>query len=151
MGQNMKKVFLVFGLTIVMSAVLIALAISDEVVKDPVCGMEVNPADTQWKVEGKGGTVYFCAEPCLLKFCEEPTAYLSMEKLKELKICVTGICTDCECCPNDTLKAVEGSLDDIPCAGCAGHAEEAADVETEEEEDCTGDCEDCPHGGQTPH
>jgi YHS domain-containing protein len=144
MGQNMKHIIWVFGLTIILSAVLIALAVSDEVVKDPVCGMEVNPAEAQWKVEGKGGALYFCAEPCLLKFCEEPTAYLTIEKLEELQICAGGVCTDPECCQAKTEK-VEAEAH--PCGGCI---EEAAETETEEEEECVGDCEDCPGHGQTP-
>jgi YHS domain-containing protein len=146
----MKKIFWVFGLTVVLSAVLIALAVSDEVAKDPVCGMEVNPAEAQWKVEGKGGTVYFCAESCLLKFSEEPTAYLTQEKLDELQICVGGVCTDPECCQKDAKHASAVEVEGHPCGGCV---EEAAATEVEgEAKECTGDCEDCEgHSGETPH
>ncbi|WP_135302596.1 permease [Haloarcula amylovorans] len=40
-------------------------------VRDPVCGMEVNPDDTDYSVEHDGETYYFCSESCQESFDPE--------------------------------------------------------------------------------
>lgn len=44
--------------------------------KDPVCGMEVDPATAPAKSEYKGQTYYFCAPGCKQTFDKEPEKYL---------------------------------------------------------------------------
>jgi len=44
--------------------------------KDPVCGMEVNPATAQETIDYQGKTYYFCAPGCRRSFEADPTEYL---------------------------------------------------------------------------
>jgi Cu+-exporting ATPase len=44
-------------------------------VKDPVCGMNVKPADAKFNSEYQGKTYYFCSESCKQKFDKEPAKY----------------------------------------------------------------------------
>ncbi len=44
--------------------------------KDPVCGMEVNPATAQHHVEHEGTIFHFCSARCQAKFEANPDAYL---------------------------------------------------------------------------
>ena len=45
-------------------------------VKDPVCGMMVDPHTTQHKAEHAGRPYYFCSAGCHAKFLAEPERYL---------------------------------------------------------------------------
>lgn len=45
-------------------------------VKDPVCGMMVDPEKTQYKSDHKGKTYYFCSENCQKAFETDPSQYL---------------------------------------------------------------------------
>jgi Cu+-exporting ATPase len=45
-------------------------------VKDPVCGMTVNPATTAHHAEHAGATYHFCSAGCRTKFVAEPAKYL---------------------------------------------------------------------------
>jgi P-type Cu+ transporter len=47
--------------------------------KDPVCGMTVDPHKTQHRAEHAGRTYYFCAAGCRAKFVANPDRYLSPE------------------------------------------------------------------------
>ncbi len=47
-----------------------------ETVKDPVCGMNVDPETSNLKFEYQGETYCFCSEHCLDKFREDPERYL---------------------------------------------------------------------------
>ena len=47
-----------------------------EMVKDPVCGMEVDPQTTTLKAEYKGQTYYFCAPGCKREFERNPEKYV---------------------------------------------------------------------------
>ena len=46
--------------------------------KDPVCGMNVNPATSKLRFEHRGITYYFCSGHCLEKFRTHPENYLSV-------------------------------------------------------------------------
>ncbi|WP_454883365.1 heavy metal translocating P-type ATPase [Sphingomonas oryzagri] len=46
-------------------------------VRDPVCGMRVDPARSSHHVEHGGRTWYFCSAGCRAKFVADPAAYLS--------------------------------------------------------------------------
>ncbi len=48
-----------------------------EKVRDPVCGMMVDPASAVGKHEHRGKTYYFCNPRCLEKFRAEPEKYLA--------------------------------------------------------------------------
>lgn len=43
--------------------------------KDPVCGMQVNPASAAGKSEYQGKTYYFCNAGCKRKFDQNPQQY----------------------------------------------------------------------------
>jgi membrane fusion protein, copper/silver efflux system len=45
-------------------------------VKDPVCGMDVDPNDAAGKVEYQGKTYYFCSNDCKAKFEKAPKQYI---------------------------------------------------------------------------
>ena len=49
-------------------------------VKDPVCGMDVNPETSKHQAEHGGGTYHFCSAGCRTKFIDDPERYLSPEK-----------------------------------------------------------------------
>lgn len=45
-------------------------------VKDPVCGMEIDPETAAGKSEYKGQTYYFCAPGCKKSFDKDPEKYV---------------------------------------------------------------------------
>ena len=45
-------------------------------VKDPVCGMEIDPKDAAATSEYEGTTYYFCAVACKERFDAEPAKFL---------------------------------------------------------------------------
>jgi uncharacterized protein len=49
---------------------------SEEQVRDPVCGMTVNPATATERAEFRGKTYYFCSPGCRAAFEKEPDRYL---------------------------------------------------------------------------
>ena len=51
--------------------------IVDVSVKDPVCGMAVNPVEARGKAHHEGETHYFCSPACMHKFVSSPEKYLS--------------------------------------------------------------------------
>lgn len=50
---------------------------SVEMAKDPVCGMDVDPATAAGSSEYKGETIYFCALSCKKAFDENPEKYMA--------------------------------------------------------------------------
>jgi Cu+-exporting ATPase len=48
-------------------------------VKDPVCGMTVDPQTAKHRAEAAGATYYFCSPKCREKFIAEPARYLKPE------------------------------------------------------------------------
>ncbi|HLW97651.1 MAG TPA: YHS domain-containing protein, partial [Candidatus Acidoferrales bacterium] len=44
--------------------------------RDPVCGMQVDPASRKPRVEHGGRTFYFCCNGCAQKFTADPEKYL---------------------------------------------------------------------------
>jgi YHS domain-containing protein len=46
-------------------------------VKDPVCGMEIDPASAAATSDYEGTTYYFCAVGCKEQFDAEPAKFLS--------------------------------------------------------------------------
>jgi Cu+-exporting ATPase len=47
-----------------------------EKVKDPVCGMMIDPASAKGKSQHEGKTYYFCSEGCKKKFDADPKKYV---------------------------------------------------------------------------
>lgn len=48
-----------------------------ELVKDVVCGMDVDPDSAPAKSEHQGTTYYFCAEGCKIDFDADPQKFLN--------------------------------------------------------------------------
>jgi Cu+-exporting ATPase len=46
-------------------------------VRDPVCGMDVDPATAAGSEEYQGQTYYFCSQGCLERFKERPESFVS--------------------------------------------------------------------------
>lgn len=51
--------------------------------KDPVCGMTVNPATSKHHFTHHGDTFHFCSAGCRTKFAADPAKYLAKEKAPE--------------------------------------------------------------------
>jgi Cu+-exporting ATPase len=49
-------------------------------VRDPVCGMTVNPATSKHRFDYRGETYHFCSAGCRTKFAADPLAYLEKDK-----------------------------------------------------------------------
>jgi len=47
----------------------------DNMERDVVCGMEVDPKDAAGKTERNGRTYYFCSEHCKKQFDADPKKY----------------------------------------------------------------------------
>jgi Cu+-exporting ATPase len=54
-----------------------ANGIALERVKDPVCGMDVDPATAAHRTEHEGNTYYFCCGGCAGRFRKDPQAFLA--------------------------------------------------------------------------
>jgi len=50
-----------------------ALPLADKAVRDPICGMEVDPANAAGSIDHEGHTYYFCSRHCLEKFRSLPS------------------------------------------------------------------------------
>ena len=48
-----------------------------QVVRDPVCGMEVEPSSTSLKHDYEDQTYYFCSVSCRDKFIADPNKYIN--------------------------------------------------------------------------
>ncbi len=56
---------------------------AEHTVKDPVCGMSVNPHSAEHRSEHVGKTWYFCSSGCKSKFDGDPGHYLSGEQKQD--------------------------------------------------------------------
>jgi heavy metal translocating P-type ATPase len=52
-------------------------------VKDPVCGMSVDPHTTKHRAEHEGHPYYFCCAGCRTKFVNDPRRYLKADQPRE--------------------------------------------------------------------
>ena len=55
---------------------------SNATVRDPVCGMTVDPATAKHRFDYQGDTHHFCSAGCRTKFAADPDAYLGNNKPK---------------------------------------------------------------------
>ncbi len=46
-----------------------------DIVRDPVCGMEIRPQDAAISDEYEGGTFHFCSHACHAAFVADPDGY----------------------------------------------------------------------------
>jgi Cu+-exporting ATPase len=46
-------------------------------VRDPVCGMDVDPESAAGSAEHDGRTYYFCSQGCLERFRQDPQRYVA--------------------------------------------------------------------------
>lgn len=56
---------------------------ASSVTKDPVCGMDVDPATAKHSSQHEGTSYYFCSEGCKKKFDADPAKYLAAKKTKD--------------------------------------------------------------------
>lgn len=49
----------------------------DNTVRDPVCGMDIDPATAAGTSEYNGQTYYFCSPGCKRSFDKDPEKYVS--------------------------------------------------------------------------
>jgi len=103
--------------------------IVDVSVRDPVCGMAVDPAQPRGKAEHDGRTYYFCSPACMHKFVSSPARYLATDRgpaeaasrvsvpAKPNQDPVCGMTVD----PSKAASSVEheGKLYHFCCRGCA--------------------------------
>ncbi len=47
-------------------------------VKDPVCGMIVDPAKARGRAQHRGQTYFFCSPGCMHRFVSDPGKYLAI-------------------------------------------------------------------------
>src|SRR5580704_7920549 len=83
--------------------------------RDPVCGMQVDPARASAKVERGGTTYYFCCGGCAQKFSAAPEKYLSKSPVVEI---VPASASNEYVCPMHP-EVVKDSPGDCPICGMA--------------------------------
>jgi P-type Cu+ transporter len=49
-----------------------------DTVRDPVCGMEINPADAAASAQHDGQTYHFCSLGCHEAFVKDPGRYITL-------------------------------------------------------------------------
>jgi len=108
----MKRIFPILGMTILLSAALITLAITGETAKDPVCGMEISTANNAFSLESPHGVIYFCSQSCKDKFLANPAAYTP-------KMPAEPAAPAAPAAPATEAKK-------SGCEGCVGHSKAAA-------------------------
>jgi Cu+-exporting ATPase len=62
-----------------------------EVVKDPVCNMDVVPATARGSSEYKGQNYYFCSQSCVQRFNADPEKYLAPRPPKSQMVQIGGV------------------------------------------------------------
>ena len=88
-------------------------------VKDPVCGMEINPAQAAGQREFGGATYYFCSDSCQQKFDADPAQYAAADTQAPAVIAAPA-----------ATDGASGERCDLPilgmhCAACATRIEKA--------------------------
>jgi P-type Cu+ transporter len=54
-------------------------------IKDPICGMNVNPQTAAFSVHYRGQTYYFCSQMCRMMFEREPEKYEKVEETESIE------------------------------------------------------------------
>ena len=84
--------------------------------KDPVCGMEVDPAHAAAFVEYNNETIYFCNPMCKAKFTSTPQTYISVLAASFALPAETPIISA-------KVKKIELPINGMSCASCAAKIE----------------------------
>jgi Cu+-exporting ATPase len=53
---------------------------TQELVRDPVCGMEFRPSQASATAEWRDRTYYFCCQACLASFMDDPPRFERREE-----------------------------------------------------------------------
>jgi YHS domain-containing protein len=61
-------------------------------VKDPVCGMQINESQTAGKSEYRGQTFYFCSPGCKQRFDQNPDRYADQRATHTIQANESGPC-----------------------------------------------------------
>ena len=118
-----------------------------EAVRDPVCGMTVDPATSKHRFEYRGETYHFCSAGCRTKFAADPQRYLddraesplrrtpkarstparcirrsarSARQLPDLRHGAGARSRQPRCAAQPRTRRHDAALLDRPCAGAAG-------------------------------
>ena len=70
-------------------------AVAGQSVRDPVCGMSVDPASAKHRIEHAGQTYHFCSAGCREKFAADPGRYLTPKAETPAKPAVSGTIYTC--------------------------------------------------------
>jgi P-type Cu+ transporter len=92
-------------------------------VKDPVCGMSVNPATAKHRLDHQGQTYYFCGAGCRTKFEADPAKYLAGKPAAPVKVAAGTVFT----CPMHPQIRQQGP-GSCPICGMALEPENAAEA-----------------------
>ena len=125
-------------------------------VKDPVCGMTVNPATVKWSLRRDGEMYYFCSNGCMGKFDADPARYLEahtaqVAPLPEMHQPPTssGTVYTCPMHP-EVRRSAPGpcpicgmALEPLVDASMAAHAEYVCPMDPEVIQDHPGICPKC--------
>ncbi len=101
-----------------------AVPASAATVRDPVCGMNVNPGAARFRADEGGETYYFCGPKCCEKFEAEPARYITAKSLPPAAQPPAGISYICAMhpqirkvgpgvCPICGMALGAGSRDDV--------------------------------------
>src|SRR5271165_19823 len=95
-------------------------------VKDPVCGMNVEPAAAKHRAEHEGTTYYFCCAGCRQKFTAEPGKYLHAQRAGSGLTTISPAAVPAASAPafvnlTSIVPATQGPVD-----GHAAHPEQAS-------------------------
>jgi Cu+-exporting ATPase len=87
-------------------------------VKDPVCGMEIDPNKAKFKAEKEGKTYYFCSKSCYDQFVVKKEEEKKHEhepaagKTEKIFISISGMhCASCVTSIENALKSFKGVID----------------------------------------
>jgi Cu+-exporting ATPase len=102
-------------------------------VTDPVCGMEIDPANAAGKIDYNGRTFHFCSKSCMENFNREAAKYVEETKAASGKQdgvtngvsnedVVSGVRND-HSNPNGSGERVDLPITGMTCAACANRIE----------------------------
>jgi len=93
-----------------------AHALIGERVKDPVCGMELDPAASAHRIDHGGNVYYFCCAGCAERFAKEPQALLAKAAARD----TTGSCCSGVAVPRAARPAASRATGKYICPMCPG-------------------------------
>src|SRR5438270_13916464 len=79
-------------------------------VRDPVCGMYVDPAKARGQAEYQGQTYYFCSPRCVERFQAEPEKYLAAKPPQDQEMQLGGLAPAKSAAPETGMPARKGTI-----------------------------------------